>query len=494
MIDSKTILLVVASLFVLLPLVVWQSLYSHQNAVVRLWCAGSLLAATGLFLMAMRTYTPTWLTYHVANTSLAFVFVLWAQGLRILRRACLPWWVLPLTFLLVMIFYSGLYAWSSPNMRGLGMRVLLIALSAWVALEAWRCAKQLQTDNAYPIAAAMVLMLLVLMVQVVMSGGGGNMPSPFGNTWNSSVLAAVALIMAMVTHFSFVGMIIELALRKELKQRSEAMALQHAGMLDSQLMNLERQRRMMLVSGALAHELNQPLTVALTNAQLMQRIVDSGKMVSDTLAELLQKMALGIGRAATILQRIREIESHTEGPLQLEVTDLNELSKQALEHLKHDIQSHAMNVRMLMPPEPLWCNVDALSSSQVLVNLIRNAIQSMQDQPEKSLLMTCQGTADRVWVEISDTGPGLPENMVRDWGQAFFTTREEGLGLGLAISRTLTQQMGGTLELRNRFQSGGAVATLSFPRAEKPIKSFDSGLGEEGDLFDSLTSTAEDKS
>jgi hypothetical protein len=54
--------------------------------------------------------------------------------------------------------------------------------------------------------------------------------------------------------------------------------------------------------------------------------------------------------------------------------------------------------------------------------------------------------------------------------------------------------MGGTLELRNRFQSGGAVATLSFPRAEKPIKSFDSGLGEEGDLFDSLTSTAEDKS
>ena len=483
MLNSTTMLFVVAAMFVLLPLVVWLSLYRHNNAVVQFWCAGSVLAALGLLLMAGRAHIPTVFTYHVANASLALVFVLWAHGMRTLRRVALPLWVLPVAFVLVLAFYSGLYAWAEPNMRGLAMRLLLAGLAAWVALEALRSARQLKTASAFPIAAAMALMSAVLFAQVALSGGGGDVPSPFSNTWDASLVAAMALLMAVVTHFSFVGMIIELALRQELKQRTEAMALQHASMLDSQLMNLERQRRMMLVSGALAHELNQPLTVALTNAQLMHRLVDSGKMVSDTLAELLNKMSLGIERAATILQRIREIEPHADNVLKLEVVDLYELSKQALEHLKQDVQSNALNVRILQPEQPLWCNVDALSTSQVLVNLIRNAIQSMQGQKEKSLLMTCQGTSEWVWVEISDTGPGLPDHVARDWGQAFFTTREEGLGLGLAISRTLTQQMGGTLELRNRSHSGGAVAMLSFPRAPEPPQAVEAELKEELDLL-----------
>jgi signal transduction histidine kinase len=483
MLDSSTMLFVVSAMFVLLPLVVWLSLYRHHNEVVKFWCAGSLLAALGLLLMAGRAHIPTLITHHLANASLAFVFVLWAHGMRTLRRAALPLWLLPLIFVLMLAFYSGLYAWAEPNSRGVAMRLLLTVLAAWVALEALHCARQLKTANAYPIAAAMALMSIVLLAQVIMSGGGGHLPSPFSKTWDASLVAAVALLMAMVTHFSFVGMIIELALRQELKQRSEAMALQHASMLDSQLMNLERQRRMVLVSGALAHELNQPLTVALTNAQLMHRLVDSGKMVSDTLAELLNKMSLGIERAASILQRIREMEPHADNVLKLEVVDLYELSKQALEHLKHDVQSNALNVRILQPEQPLWCNVDALSTSQVLVNLIRNAIQSMQGQDEKSLLMMCQGTPERVWVEISDTGPGLSDQMASDWGQAFFTTRDEGLGLGLAISRTLTQQMGGTLELRNRSQSGGAVATLTFPRAPEPPQNDATDLKEGLDLL-----------
>ena len=484
MIHSTTMLFVVVAMFVLLPLVVWLSLSSHHNTVVQFWCSGSLLASVGLLLMAMRPYVPTVLTFHMANALLLFVFVLWAQGMRTLRRASLALWLLPVFFLLGFGFYSALYEWGDANTRGLGMRSLLAVLAAWVAIESWKSARQLKTGNAFPIAGAMLLMSVVLLAQMAMSGGGGDLPSPFSNTWNASLLASVALIVAILTHFSFVGMIIELALRKELKQRSEAMALQHASLLDSQLINLERQRRMMLVSGALAHELNQPLTVALTNAQLMQRIVESGKLVSDTLGELLQKMSLGIDRAATILQRIREIEPHGGNVLKLEVSDLYELSKQALEHLKHDIQSNAINVRIVHSANMLWCNVDTLSTSQVLVNLIRNAIQSMQGQTNKLLLISCQGSADRVWVEISDSGPGLPDHIARNWGQAFFTTREEGLGLGLAISRTLTLQMGGKLELLNRHETEGAVATLSFSRAPEPAATDGHVMKEELDLLD----------
>lgn len=464
-------LFVVAAMFVVLPVVVWLSLYKHLNKAVRFWCLGSILAAVGLALMAARAHVPFWLTYHLANSSLIFVFVLWAQGMRSLRHNALPLWLLVVAFVLGLTYYSSLYAWLPANLRGVGMRVMLATMAGWTALEAWRTAIQLRTSNAYPIAVAMVLLSVVMLVQVALTGGGGAVPSPFSNTWNASALAAAALIAAMVTHFSFVGMVIELAVRKELKQRSEAMSLQHAGMLDTQLINLERQRRMMLVSGALAHELNQPLTVALTNAQLMQRIVDSGKMVSDTLTELFNKMTLGIERAAAILHRIREIEPHADNVLKLETCDLASLSSQAIEHLRHDIQTNGVNVRIVQCEQPLWCVVDPLPASQILVNLIRNSIQAMHGQSEKVLLVNCQGTQERVWVEISDTGPGLPDHVEREWGQAFLTTREDGLGLGLAISRTLAQQMGGILELRNRHQSGGAVATLSFPRVQQPTGS-----------------------
>lgn len=466
--DNTTMLFVVITIFLVLPLVVWVTLDKHHNQAVRFWCSGSLLASLGLLLMALRAHVPVWLTYHVANASLIFVFVLWAQGMRVLNRRRMPWHVLGVLFLVGLLFYSSLYAWAPAYVRGVGVRTLLAAMAAWVAWESWLAARQLKTPNAYPIAAAMAVLSVVMLVQVLITGAKVAVPSPFSNTWNASILSAVVLLTAMVTHFSFVGMTIDLALRKELKQRSEAMSLQHAGLLDSQIMDIERQRRMMLVSGAMAHELNQPLTVALTNAQLMQRLVASGKMVSDTLAELLQKMTLGVERAADILQRIREIQPHTGNMIKPTTCDLANLANQALEHLKYDVHSQSINVRIVNPEAPLWCQVDSLSTSQVLVNLMRNAIQAMDGQAEKTLLINCQGTAERVWIEIADTGPGLPSHIEAQWGRAFLTTREEGLGLGLSISRTLVQQMGGVLELRNRHQAFGAVATLAFDRVPAP--------------------------
>jgi len=468
MLDNTTMLLVVIGTFVVLPIVVWLTLSHHQNKAVQYWCAGSLMAALGLMLLVLRPHLPWWLTFHAANALLIFVFVLWAQGMRVLRRAGLSDAWLAAAFVAGLCFYSALFAWAPIHVRGFGMRLLLAALAIWVAVESWRCARQLQAANAYPIAVAMGILSSVMVVQVAVTGGGALVASLLGNSWSASALAAAALLVSFVTHFSFVGMIIELAVRRELKDRSEAMSIQHAGLLDSQLINIERQRRMMLVSGAMAHELNQPLTVALTNAQLMQRIVDSGRMVSDTLSELLKKMTLSIDRATSILQRIRDIQPQSDIVMKTDTHDLAALARQALDQLQHDVQNHGIHVRIITPEQPLWSDVDALSTSQILVNLMRNAMQAMQDQSEKTLLINCEGTAERVWIEISDTGPGLPGHIAQQWGMAFLTTREEGLGLGLAISRTLAQQMGGVLELRNRHQSFGAVATLSFARARAP--------------------------
>lgn len=469
MLNSSTTLFVVAAIFLVLPLIVWLSLSGNRNRAVLFWCAGSLMAAAGILLMGLRASVPGWLSFHVANTLLMSSLVFWSQGLRCFRGQKWGWGLLVFWVLLFGSFYSVLFAWYAPGVRGMGVRLALGGLALWTAYEALRTAKTLRTLNAYPIAAAFALLGLAFMVQVLTTGGGGVIPSPFSNTWNASALAMVALVAAVISHFSFVGMVIDLALRTVLKQRTDMLALEQAEKLDSQLMSLERQRRLVLVSGALAHELNQPLTVAMTNAQLMQRMVKGGKMPSEMMIEMLTKMSLSLDRASQILTRIREIKPISADGVHTETLDLRTIIQQSLEQSQLDLEKSHVNVQKLISAEPLWCKVDGVSASQIFVNVIRNAAQAMRDIPDAALTITCQAAADKVWVEIADTGPGLPPDMLDSVGRPFNTTRPEGLGLGLAISRTLAQQFGGVLEIGNRPSGVGAIVTLTLPKVECPM-------------------------
>lgn len=460
MLHSQTTLILAALLFLALPVMVWLSLRPASDAAVGWWCLGGWMAGVGIVLMGLRPWLPAVISYQLANTCVLGSLLLWSQSLRATLGR--PWSgpVLALWLLLCALFYSALLAWASPSMRGLAVRLALGLLAFQTAFWAWRLARQQRSGNAATIAVTYLLLGLVLAGQALWTQGGIAVPSPFSNTWDASLLALTALVTAMIGHFCYVGMVLDRAASERVQARLAQQGARQTQWLAAELQRLDRHRRMAILSGSLAHELNQPLTAALMNAQLAQRqwAADAGN--TPLLLSWLEQVVQGVDRTVQILQRIRT-GSDAAGASQA-VLDLQQVLRQSLDQVEPDMRAGDVQLRLLCPPGPLPCRGDEVALSQVLVNLLRNAVQAMANSPQRLLSVSCERLGDQIQVRIRDTGPGLSPALQGRWGEPLVTTKSDGLGMGLAISHDIVAQHQGQLSLRNH-PDGGAEALLCLP-------------------------------
>ena len=221
---------------------------------------------------------------------------------------------------------------------------------------------------------------------------------------------------------------------------------------------------MTILSGSLAHELNQPLTAALTNAELAQRQWETDAHNTTRLQPLLEQVEQGIDRTVQILQRIRasrEPGAPAQSPL-----DLMQVLQQSLVQLEPDLQAQNVQLQLACPGTPVMCLGDEVALSQVLVNLLRNGVQAMAGQPRQVLTVSCESDEARLRLRIRDTGPGLNAEIEGRWGEPLVSTKTGGLGMGLAISRDIVAQHRGELSLRNH-PDGGAEVLLCLPRLQE---------------------------
>ncbi len=461
--DSQTTLILTALLFLVLPVMVWLVLRQQpQRLPVAVWCLGSASAGVALVLMGLRPWLSPWLSHNVANTLLLGSFLGWGQSLRMLLGQPWPWRVWWLAFLACALFYSALFAWATPGVRGSGMRVLLSLLSFDLAVCAWHLSRQTCGVNARTIAVAYLLLGVAMTAHALWPGGAMVSPNPFSKTWDASLVALTALVTAMVGNFAFVGMMLDLLAREQLQAfAAEQIALQ-TRLLDAQLQDMDRRRQMLIVSGSLAHEISQPLTAATMNTELAQSHWEADPKAVQTIHALLDKVQDSVDRTSRILTRVRG--GLDRGALMLRPVDLRQVLKQSLAQLEPDLRRTGVSLVQPKQDEPVICQGDALALSQVLVNLIRNAAQAMQGLTVRQLGVRCFVEQGQAVVEVSDTGPGFSAESLQRWGEAFVSTHEGGLGLGLAISRDLVEKHGGHLILCNR-PGGGLQAKVSIPLA-----------------------------
>ena len=459
LLHSQTTLILTALMLLALPAMVWLALRQTPDRGVAWWCAGSLVAGTGLILMGLRPWLPAVLSYPVANTCLLGSLVCWSQSLRTTLGQ--PWsgrtvmW----TLLVCAGFYSALLAWTTPALRGLAMRLALGCLALHTAWWAWQLARHLRSSNAATIAFTYLVLGLVLTVQG-MSAQTIAVPSPFSNTWDASLLALTALVTAMIGHFCYVGMVLEQAAGEQLQARLAQQGARQTQWLGAELQRMDRHRRMTILSGSLAHELNQPLTAALMNAQLAQRQWATDTTRTPHLLSWLEQVEAGIDRTVQILQRIRAGREPT-APAQTPV-DLMRVLHHSLGQVEPDLQTLKVQLKLDCPGMPVMVQGDEVALSQVLVNLLRNAIQAMTGRQQRVLTVSCQRDQQAIRLRIRDTGPGLSADLEDRWGEPLLSTKAEGLGMGLAISRDIVAQHQGELSLRNP-PEGGAEALLCLP-------------------------------
>ena len=251
------------------------------------------------------------------------------------------------------------------------------------------------------------------------------------------------------------SVIVDISARKQ----AEAEARQHR----EELAHLSRVAIMGEIAGSLAHELNQPLTGIVNNASAGRRFIAKGRAELPKLDGLFEAVVADGRRAGEIIRGIRGMVRKAEavrGPV-----NLNDVIASVLRFVRSDaLGRHCALVTETDPQLPL-VEADQVQLQQVLLNLVVNAFEAMRETPaaERRIIIRSECESDgRVRVSVRDFGTGLPAKEPERIFEQFFSTKREGMGMGLAIARSIITSHGGELAAANA-QGGGACVHFSVP-------------------------------
>jgi two-component system sensor kinase FixL len=200
------------------------------------------------------------------------------------------------------------------------------------------------------------------------------------------------------------------------------------------------------MAAGLAHEINQPLAAIATYAQACQRFVRSPNRDDADVLEALEQISVQALRAGEVIRRLRNFVKNRE--VKREPVDCNRLLDDLRTLAETDARLHNVRLRIEAAPGLPSVYADPIQLQQVVLNLVRNAIDAMSEAPEtrrEVLLSTRQLPDGEIEIIVADHGSGLAPEAAEHLFNPFFTTKSGGTGLGLAISRSIVRAHGGRL-------------------------------------------------
>ena len=213
------------------------------------------------------------------------------------------------------------------------------------------------------------------------------------------------------------------------------------------LAHVTRTQAMGELAAAIAHEVNQPLTAIVTNANFSLRELKGSTANLDELRTAITEIVNDGARASAVLSRIRGLLAR-ESPRRTEL-DINEIIQEVITLLRNELTRHRVSLRTDLEADLPSVSGDPVQLQQVLINLIMNAIEAMRTSAERprNLLIRSAKSPDGVLVQIQDSGPGIEPKVADRIFEPFFTTKAEGIGMGLSISHSIVESHGGHLSI-----------------------------------------------
>jgi two-component system sensor kinase FixL len=235
----------------------------------------------------------------------------------------------------------------------------------------------------------------------------------------------------------FTGFIRDISERQETQKRLQD--------LQAELVHMSRFTALGEMASTLAHELNQPLSAIANYLKGGRRLLENPTPeVLPTVGDAIEHATEQALRAGKIIKRLRDFVARGESERRLEPLPaiVEEASALALVGTKE----YGVAASLKLDPKAAFVFADKVQIQQVLLNLIRNAVEAMQESEARELtISTCQIDADTVEIAVSDTGTGISEEIADRLFHPFVTTKRHGMGVGLSISRTIVESHGGRL-------------------------------------------------
>ncbi len=256
----------------------------------------------------------------------------------------------------------------------------------------------------------------------------------------------------------FTGFIRDLTERQQTEARLQE--------LQSELVHMSRLTAMGEMASALAHELNQPLS-AIANymkgsRRLLENRSDEGAV---TIRDAMDKAADQALRAGDIIRRLRDFVAR--GETERRVEDVKKLVEEASALALVGAKDKGVRVRFAFAPGLDYVLADRVQVQQVLLNLMRNAVEAMENSERRELVVaTAPAPNGMVEISVADTGSGIAPEIGAQLFQPFVTTKRQGMGVGLSISRTIVEAHGGSIAARPN-NGGGTVFSFTLPAVTK---------------------------
>jgi PAS domain S-box-containing protein len=236
-----------------------------------------------------------------------------------------------------------------------------------------------------------------------------------------------------------IGTIVDVTQRKRAEAERERLRQLEAG-----LAHTNRVSMMGEFAASLAHDIKQPITAAVTDARTSLRWLQRNPPKIEEAREAVSRVVNGVNRAAEIINHLRSL--YKKGaPTEREVVDVNEVAWEMLDLLRSEANRHSISMHTELAADLPKTKADRVQLQQVFMNLMLNGIEAMKDTGGELSIKSEPTEHEQLLISIKDTGVGLPTEQLDQIFSAFFTTKSQGTGMGLSISRTIIESHGGRL-------------------------------------------------
>ena len=375
------------------------------------WLIYVIVAAWGIIVLVPNLLSPYGVVFSEI-TELARIETPWGELFTVARGPANPWkYIADFASILILVF------------------VILAAIGAW---------RNGMRKRAWMVICSVGFFILVAGVLAQLEDAG-----------------VVALPLVIPIAFMAIVVALTLQLINEAFKASDA---------SREIQQLRRAITLGEMVGGLAHEINQPLSAILSNAQAARRFLDSPNVDLDEFREIIDDIIADDKRASNTILSLRRMLRRDDTASK--TVDVNDAIRAAADMVKGELHTNNVVLRLDLEPNLDAARGDREQLTEVLLNLLLNAIRAMATMPKDRRRVTIGSGLQEgnLLVSVSDRGPGIREDIVTTLFEPFVSKSKDGLGIGLSISKRIVESVGGKIWVEH-IAEGGAIFRFTLPRA-----------------------------